>query len=475
MMSTLQTNLDLEALAQTAGRSGVGLPRLVTEIPGPRSRQVTEAENRLNAPGGSAASMFSGVAFDAGYDTLVRDVDGNVYIDFCAGTVVVNTGHSHPRVVAALETAARKLIHLYDFTTETRLEFFTALKRLLPESLSMFHMLTVGTEAVDAAMRLARAYTGRSEFISLYRGYHGRTYGAMSLMGGMGKKRFGPLLPGCYQTPNAYCYRCPLGHTYPQCGVACASAIDTVFDQASTGDLAAVIVEPIQGAGGVIVPPPGFLEYLRAFCDRHGALLIFDEILTSAGRTGKLWAFEHSGVVPDILIIGKGIASGYPISALASRPEIMAAEPWAWPTWSSSTFGGSPLASAAGIASLGVLVDEDLAGNAARVGAWMKQRLQAIQQRHWVIGDVRGVGLLLGVEFVRDPQRRTPILPAEARFFFTQLLRRGLLTSSVGAIVRLTPPLTLTQGLAARGLDLFEEAVGALEAHIEASGDGGTS
>jgi 4-aminobutyrate aminotransferase-like enzyme len=442
------------------------VPILVTEVPGPRSRSIRAREEAHAAPGLSALSALSGLAMAEGRGALVRDVDGNVFIDFSSGTVVSVTGYSHPAVVARLKEELERFIHIYDYSSESRADFFERLADELPESLGHFQMYSSGAETVEAAMRVAKSYTGRHEFVSLYRAFHGKTLGALSLMGGSYKKGFGPLPGGVFQTPNAYCYRCPLHLTYPSCGVACADALADVVEQQSTGDVAAVVVEAIQGAGGVIVPPPEFLPKIQDFCRRNGILLHVDEILTSAGRTGKMWASDHYDIEPDIMTLGKGIGSGFPLGVLASREEVMSANPFSQPNGATTTFGGSPVSAAAGLITLKVVAEEGLVENAAVVGAHMKRRLQDMQTRHASMGDVRGAGLLIGVELVRDRDTKEPVAAEESAGLYRELVRRGVLVSGAGQVMRITPPLVLSRELADRGLDLFEEAVTAFETSV---------
>jgi 4-aminobutyrate aminotransferase / (S)-3-amino-2-methylpropionate transaminase / 5-aminovalerate transaminase len=442
------------------------VPILRTEIPGPRSRGIRAREEAHSAPGLSALATLSGLAMQDGRGALVRDADDNVFIDFSSGTVVSVTGHSHPKIVARIQQELENFIHIYDYSSQTRSEFFDKLADLLPEGIDSLQMYSSGAETVEAAMRLARSFTGRHEFVSLYRAFHGKTMGALALMGGGYKKGFGPLPPGFFQTPNAYCYRCPLGLKYPSCGVACADYITNVVEQETTGDVAALVVEPVQGAGGVIVPPPEFLPKLQEFCRRNGILLHVDEILTSAGRTGKLWASEHFQVEPDIMTLGKGIGSGFPLGVVASRSGIMSATPFSQPNGATTTFGGSPVSAAAGLITLQVLAEERLVENAAVVGAHMKRRLEQMQSRHPAMGDVRGVGLLIGVELVRDRDTKQPVTAEESAQLYLELVRRGVLVAGAGQILRITPPLVLDQQLADRGLDLFDEAMTAFETRV---------
>lgn len=435
------------------------VPILQTGIPGPRSQAVVARESAHSSPGLSALASLSGLAMREGCGALVRDVDGNVFIDFSSGTVVTVTGHSHPKVVNRIQQELERFIHIYDYASESRASFFEYLASVMPAGLDRFQMYSAGAETVEAALRLAKSHTRKSEFISLYRAFHGKTLGALSLMGGGYKTGFGPTMSGFFLTPNAYCYRCPLGLSYPGCGVACADYITNVFEQETTGAVAAVVAEPIQGAGGVIVPPPEFLPKIQEFCRRNGILLYIDEILTSAGRTGKLWASEHYDIQPDIMTLGKGIGSGFPLGVVASREEIMSALPWSQANGATTTFGGSPVSAAAGLVTLMTLAEEGLVENAASVGTYMLDKLRQIQSRHPSMGDVRGQGLLIGVEFVRDRETKERIRPDEAESLYREFIGRGLLVASASPVIRITPPLVLSQQLADRGLEIFDAAV----------------
>ncbi len=432
------------------------VPILRTALPGPKSTALFEREQGLASAGSSAVSILSHLVLEDAYDCLLRDVDGNVLIDFGFGMVGVSTGHRHPIVVRAIKNVLDRYLHVYDMATPERVELFEYLTSILPERLGRFQMYTTGSETVEAAMRMAKASTGKHEFISLYRGFHGKTLGSMALMGGGMKKGFGPLPGGAFQSHNAYCYRCPLNLTYPSCGVACADQIENVYEQQTTGDVAAVVVEPMQAAGGMIIPPNEFLQKIRAFCDKKGLLLIVDEIFTGAGRTGKMWGFEHSGVVGDVITAGKGIGSGFPVGLMASDPSLGADWPWAQPAGSTTTFGGNAVAAVAALATLKVIVDQGLAKNAAVIGEHMLARFRQMQHRFDFIGDVRGEGLMIGIELVRDKETKEPMAQAHAEEIFRQVYQRGVLLPNATYILRIVPPLTLTRELADRGLDIFE-------------------
>ena len=446
------------------------VPVLRTAVPGPRSQELWARDAVHHASNSSPAAQFLRLVLRDARGAVVRDVDGNVFIDFSSGAVVANLGHSPPPVVEALRREVGRLIHYFDFATPPRAAFFEALADTLPESLRTFQMYSTGSEAVEAALRLAKSYTNRYEVISFQRAWHGRTLGSMSLMGGFPLKwGYGPFAPGVMHSPSAYCYRCPLDLSPDRCAVACARLVDRTYEESSEQRLAAVIVEPVQGIGGVIEQPPEFLAHLRQFCDRTGALLIFDEILTGAGRTGRMWAFEHSGVVPDVLLIGKGVASGYPISLIASRREILDTGPFGQPGAGASTFASGNLACAAGQASLEMLTDGRVVEHARRVGESMLASLRGLQARHPMIGDVRGVGMLMALELVTDRAAKTRISPATARRLLIALANRGVLTAGAAPIMRITPPLVMGETMARRGLELLDDALSEVE-HAEGQG-----
>jgi 4-aminobutyrate aminotransferase-like enzyme len=400
-----------------------------------------------------------------GVGAVVRDVDDNLFVDFSSGAVVANLGHSPPAVTRAIAEEAGKLMHYFDFATPARPEFFEALARTLPPELQTFQMYSTGAEAVEAALKLAKSFTGNYEVLSFYQAWHGRTLGAMSLMGGFPLKRgYGPFAPGVFHAPNANCYRCPLDLTPDRCQVACASLVDQVVEQSGEQRLAAVVIEPVQGVGGVIPFPPAFLARLRELCDRTGALLIFDEILTGVGRTGPMWAFESSGVIPDVLVAGKGLACGYPISLIASRRDVLDAGPFGRPGAGASTFASGNMACAAGLATLGLLEDGTILENGRTVGARLLAGLRELAERHPIIGDVRGVGMLLALELVTDRTAKTPITPPVARRLLEALARRGVLVAGAGSVLRITPPLVISEEMAMTGLAALDEALTEVEA-----------
>ncbi|CAN5196586.1 acetyl ornithine aminotransferase family protein [soil metagenome] len=454
----------MTGLEATGGFDPERAPHLVTAVPGPRSQELWARDSAFHASNSSPAAQWLGLVLRDGCGAVVRDVDGNLFIDFSSGAVVANIGHAPPPVAKALGEEAGRLMHYFDFATPARSTFFEALAKTLPPSLQTFQMYSTGAEAVEAVLRLAKSYTKNYEVISFHQAWHGRTLGAMSLMGGFPLKwGYGPFAPGVLHSANANCYRCPLELSRDGCGVACAALVDRVYEQSSERRLAAVIIEPIQGVGGVIAHPPEFLAHLRELCDRTGALLIFDEILTGVGRTGPMWAFEDSGVLPDVLLAGKGLASGFPVSVIASRREVLDALPFGQPGAGASTFASGNLVSAAGVATLALLEDGTILDNGRRVGALMLAALREMAERHPLIGDVRGSGMLMALEFVQDRVTKTPIAPATARRLLLALAARGVLVSGAGPILRVTPPLVISEAMAMAGVALLDDALTEVE------------
>src|SRR5881409_335202 len=329
--------------------------------PGPRSRRIVERERRHMAPGLQSFAQYAGLAMARGAGCTLYDEDGQEYIDFIAGIAVGSVGHCHPHYVEALKRQVEKLT-FGSFTTETRTRFLETLASLTPEGLTRIQMFSGGAEAVEAALRLAKAATGKREVIGFWGGFHGKTGGVLGLLGSEFKHHLGPFMPGQYLSPYADCYRCPLRLRYPDCGIACAEYLRDVIRYQTAGEIAAIIVEPIQGTAGNVVPPDGFLRAVRDIAREHDALLIVDEMLSWFGRTGAMWGCEHDGVVPDIMTVGKGMGGGFPLSGVISTDELTSKKPWSNPSASSSSYGGNPLA-AAGLAALQIIVKEDLVAN----------------------------------------------------------------------------------------------------------------
>ncbi len=413
------------------------------------------------APGLQSIALYSELAMARGEGCTLVDEDGNAYIDFIAGIGVGSVGHCHPHYVEALKRQVERLT-FGSFTTEIRARFLELLASLTPAGLTRIQLFSGGAEAVEAAFRLAKSATKKFEFIGFWGGFHGKTGGVLGLLGDEFKQHLGPFMPGLYSSPYANCYRCPFHLEYPECGIACAEHLRHVIRYQTQGEIAAIIVEPMQGTAGNVIPPEGFLRAVQAIAKEHDALLIVDEMLTGFGRTGKMWGCDHDGVVPDVLTVGKGIGGGFPMSGVISTDELTRAKPFANPSGSSSSYGGNPLAAAASLASLEIILKEDLVTNAERVGAAMLTRLEAFREKYRFVGDVRGKGLMLGVELVRDRATKEPLPREVTRALFQECLRRGLVAMCYSHAMRINPPLIISEEMALEGLAILDEAMAAV-------------
>lgn len=398
--------------------------------------------------------------WERAYGTTVVDTEGREYIDFTSGVLVTNVGHSHPDVTKAIQDQAAKLLNCYDAPHPGRELARDAILRLFPKSFDHVSLLTTGAEAIETAVKFARAATGRREIVSFHGGFHGRTALTMALGGNSDLRRgAGSVVPGIVHVPYPYCYRCPFGHGENEpCPLHSADYLKWFLKTTSMDDVAAIVVEPYQGAGGCIVPPEGFLESLASFARDNDILLVFDEIQSGFGRTGSMFAFEQKDIVPDIVCLAKGLASGIPASAVVTRSEIAGAMPAGA---ISSTYGGNPLACAAIVATIDVMEREALATRARTLGATFAERLQRLR-RFDRVGDVRSWGLVAGVEFVQDRASKQPDVDT-ARRVVREAARRGLAliepTGLYGNVTRLMPPLVMSEADLAAGLDILEAAV----------------
>ena len=413
------------------------------------------------SPGLQSFALTAGLAMARGEGSMLFDEDGNEYIDFIAGIGVGSVGHCHPHYVESLKRQLERLT-FGSFTTEMRARFLTQLAGLTPEGLTRIQLFSGGAEAVEAALRLAKAATGKHEVIGFWGGFHGKTGGVLGLLGSEFKHGLGPFLPGRYVSPYADCYRCPLKLRFPECGIACADFLRDVIRYQTGGEISAIIVEPIQGTAGNVVPPPGFLQAVQSIAKEHKALLIADEMLSGFGRTGAMWGANHERVVPDIMTAGKGMGGGFPLSAVVSTDDLTSRAPWSNPSASSSSYGGNPLAAAAGLATLEILLKEDLVRNAERVGKVMLARLEAMKEKHRCVGEVRGKGLMLGIELVRDRQTKEPLGKDVTRALYQECLRRGLIAMTYSPSIRINPPLVINEETALAGLAILDEALDAV-------------
>jgi 4-aminobutyrate aminotransferase-like enzyme len=413
------------------------------------------------AAGLQSFALHAGRAMARGSGCTLFDEDGNRYIDFIAGIAVGSVGHCHPHYVDALKRQVERLT-FGSFSTEVRARFLERLASVAPTGLTRIQLFSGGAEAVEAALRLARAATKKSEVLGFWGGFHGKTGGVLGLLGSDFKHHLGPFLPGQYLSPYADCYRCPLKLRYPECGIACAEYLRDVIRFQTAGEIAAIIVEPMQGTAGNVIPPEGFLRAVQAVAHDHGALLVCDEMISGFGRTGTMWGADHDGVVPDIMTVGKGMGGGFPLSGVISTEELTSAKPWSNPSASSSSYGGNPLAAAAGLAAIEIILAEDLVKNSARVGAIMLERLLAMKERFRAVGEVRGRGLMLGLELVRDRRTKQPVDRDVTQALYQECLRRGLVAMSYAPSIRINPPLVISEETALEGLAILEEALAAV-------------
>jgi 4-aminobutyrate aminotransferase-like enzyme len=436
-------------------------PGVLRTVPGPRSKAVFAREAEHMAPGLQSIALFSQIAVDRARGSTIYDVDGNAYLDFVAGIAVGSLGHGHHRYLARLsEQLARSTFG--SFTTEARARFLELVAGVLPLGLTKIQLFSGGAEAVEAALRLAKSATGKWEFVGFWGGFHGKTAGVMGLLGNSFRHHQGPLPPGTHLSPYAYCYRCPWNLTHPSCGLACADHLRLKIKNETQQEVAAVVVEPMQGTAGNVVPPEGFLAAVKEIAHEAGALLIMDEILTGFGRTGRMWGADHFALGGDIMTLGKGMGGGFPLSGIASSEALTASKPWGEPSGSSSSYGGNPLAAAAGLASIEAILEEDLVGNAERVGRVLLAELEALKEKYAFVGDVRGRGLLIGVELVADRKTKEPLDKRITRALFHAALERGLITMSYSHVIRINPPLVISEAEARQGAAILDECFAAI-------------
>ena len=437
------------------------LPLIKTPLPGPEAAKVLALDHKYVSP--SYTRDYPLVA-KRGEGMIVEDVDGNRFLDFSAGIAVVSTGHCHPDVVRAIQRQAETLIHMSgtDFYIPLLAELAQKMAQIAPGDFAKrVYFGNSGTEAVEAAMKLARYYTKRHRFIAFLGSFHGRTFGALSLTASKAVQRngFGPLLPGVTHVPYPNPYHCALGHKSSECDCDSIGFIEKLFKTAvPPEEVAAIVVEPVQGEGGYVIPPRDFLSRLRNLADRHGILLLFDEVQCGMGRTGKMWACEHFGTVPDILVAAKGIASGMPLGVMVARAEVMNWGPGAH----ASTFGGNPVSCAAAMETIRLLEEKYIA-NAARMGEYILERLANWPERHPIVGDVRGLGLMVAVELVKSQQTREPHPEARKKVIHRAFDQGVLLLGCGESTVRFMPPLIVERDQIDHALEVLERCIAEAE------------
>jgi 4-aminobutyrate aminotransferase-like enzyme len=436
-------------------------PILTTEIPGPKSLASWDKQNTIIGPGLQRVVQWARLCLVRGQGPFLEDADGNVFIDFMGGSGVNSIGHSHPQYIEAMQQQLSALA-IGSFNSPARVSMLEEFQSIFPKGLDRVQFFSGGTEAVEGAMRLAKAHTGKYEFLGFWNGYHGKTMGALALTDGA-RKGLGPMPPGALTAPYAYCFRCPLKLTFPSCKFACVDHVRQEIKNSSAGSLAAIMVEPIQGRAGNITPPPGYLKELKAVAREFDALLIVDETMTCMGRTGKMFAFEYDDVIPDIVIVGKGLGSGYPVTAVLSTAEIMKAKPFSDPSFNSSSFAAFPMACSAVGATIAITKAEDLPAKAHALGAELLAELKKMEQEIPIMGEARGLGLMLGFELVEDKKSLRPVSSQAMEEIFMDLLRSGVLvmfgSSGSGNSMRLYPPLNIDREIALNGIAIIKKVL----------------
>jgi len=433
-------------------------PDIKTALPGPKAKALIDRDARVVSP--SYTRPYP-LAMARGEGIVVEDVDGNRFLDFAAGIAVSSTGHSHPDVVKAIVDQAHKFLHMSgtDFYYEPQVHLAEVMGEIAPIAGPVRSFFgNSGTEAVEAALKLARYKSGRQYTIAFFGAFHGRTMGALAATASKATQRrgFGPLTPGVYHAPYADCYRCPLRLQPDTCQAECLGFIEDqiLLHLVAPDEVAAILLEPIQGEGGYLVPPRQFIDRLKAIAGRHGMFLIVDEVQSGMGRTGKMFASEHFGLEADIVTVAKGIASGMPLGICAAKADIMS-----WPPGThASTFGGNPVSCAAALVTIDLL-RRSLTANAATVGARLMDGLRGLAAKHPLIGDVRGKGLMIGLELVKDRQTKERA-PDERDAVVQAMFRRGVLLLGAGKnAIRFCPPLVVTKAQVDDVIRLLDEAL----------------
>jgi 4-aminobutyrate aminotransferase len=430
------------------------------KIPGPYSEDILKKAKSFEPL--SMADQLP-IVWEKGEGVWITDVDGNIFLDFTSGVLVTNIGHSHPYHVDAVKKQADALMNCYSFPTQERIELSKRLVEVLPENIDKVFLLTTGAEATEAAIRIAKRYSGKHEILSFYGAFHGRTYGPMSVAGNITtRKKFGPSVPGGIMAPYGNCYRCVYNKKFPECDYYCIKILDNIIDSSSSGDLGAVITEPYQGAAGFIFPPKGWLKELEKWAHKRGLILIIDEVQSSFGRTGKLFAVEWEDIKPQMICLGKGLGSGIPTSALAGEEKIFSKM---LPGEMSSTTGGNPLSSAAALSVLDIMEKEKLPENSRRLGEYLLSQLTDLWKKYDFIGDVRGMGLVIGIEIVNN---KNPHFPNSdlCKKIILRCAELGLMLGRVGTygnVIRVAPPLIIKEEECDLAVDIFDRVMGGIK------------
>lgn len=440
--------------------------KVTTKLPGRKASQVVEKTAKFVSP---SISRFYPLVVESAHGSIVKDVDGNQFVDFSSGIAVLNTGSTHEKVVRAIKTQAEKFVHFSytDFYYENLVDLSQRLVDMVPGNFpKMVYYGNSGAEAIEAAMKLTRNYTKRPIFLAHTGAFHGRTMGALSLTASKPMQRKGslPLVPDTVHFPYPYCYRCPWKQTFPECDYYCVEYFkEQYLDKfVPVDDISAYFLEPIQGEGGYVVPPPDYFHRME-FMRKSGVIFVADEIQTGMGRTGKFLGIDHFGIIPDIVTIAKGIASGLPLSATVAKAEIM--HSWR-PGQHASTFGANPVAVEAALATLDVIKSEKLIENAGKLGKILMKRLEEMKEKYEIVGDVRGLGLFVGAEIVRSKKTKERG-EKEARQIIEHCFNNGLLLITAGRnTLRVIPPLNTSEEVLQEGLDIMEDAIAEVNASV---------
>ena len=439
-------------------------PKIKVTPPGPKAKKIVERDAAVISPSFGRAYPL---VVESAEGNIVKDVDGNEFIDMNAGLAVCSVGHGHPKLKKAIKDQVDKFIHYSytDFFYDDYVDLGEELSKVLPiEGKKKIFYGNSGAEAIEAAMKVSRWHSERQGYLAYIGSFHGRTMGAVSLTASKPyqRRKFSPLIPGVEHIFYPYCYRCPFNLECPSCGFACVDYIDDYLfhKYVVPEEVSMLLAEPIQGEGGYVVPPMGYFKKLKKLLDEYGILFAVDEVQSGVGRTGKWFAIEHFGVKPDIVTTAKGIAAGLPLGVMASKAEI---QDWT-PGSHASTFGGNPVSCAAAMAVLDIIKTDKLLENATEQGAYIKKRLEEMMETHPMIGDVRGIGLMVGVEIVKDKDSKE-VAPKATEEIMMECFRNGLAIVNCGVnVIRWMPPLTITRDLVEPSLEIFEKALTKVEA-----------
>lgn len=450
-------------------------PKIITELPGPKSRELLKMRKENVPPG---VSNTVPLHIKRGEGALFEDVDGNIFLDFAGGIGVLNVGHSHPEVIEAIIEQSKKFLHTSNVVLyEEYAKLAEKLNQIIPGDFRKKTMLVnSGAEAVENAVKIARKHTKRTEVITFTGAFHGRTLLTMTMTSKVKpyKLGFGPYAQGITRIPFPYCYRCPYGLERASCNLHCAKRFEALFlEEVAPEEVAAIIIEPIQGEGGFIIPPDDYIKELREICDKHGIMLIADEVQSSYCRTGKMYATEYwqeFGVYPDIVITAKSIAGGLPLSTVTGRAEIMDAPQIGG---IGGTYSGNPVAASAALKVVEILERDRIAEKSIEIGKICMNRLEEMQEKYDLIGDVRGKGAMVGIEFVKD-RKTKEAAKEETVKIAEECFKNGLIVLSTGVrgnVIRFLMPLVITEHQLNLGLDILEKAIDKISSNPLASSE----